>query len=101
MEHLKVGEYFKLKTSRFEFWVGLLIKFKSTQWKRCKGEGLPNEQHLDTIWSDVRQEHVDVAVWVIHVLVSAWYEAPVVARSLTEHVGPLFLPVECQHAALE
>lgn len=30
-----------------------------------------------------------------------WYEVPVGACSLAEHVGPLLLPVECQQAALQ
>lgn len=32
---------------------------------------------------------------------SQWYEAPVGACCLTEHVGPLLLPVECQQAGLQ
>lgn len=38
--------------------------------------------------------------WMIRVAVLVWYEVPVGACCLTEHVGPLILPVECQQAAL-
>lgn len=39
------------------------------------------------------------AVCTIRVIVFGWYEVPVGACCLTEHVGPLLLPVECQQAA--
>lgn len=40
-------------------------------------------------------------VWMIRVIVLARYEVPVGACCLTEHVGPLLLPVECQQAGLQ
>lgn len=68
-----------------------------------------NTNHASLFLSDLPAQWVHVlfpsdwgaqGVWMIRVIVLAWYEVPVAACCLTEHVGPLPLPVECQQAAL-